>query len=258
MPLIYAPRGKAREYSPLALNVYSGGCGHGCTYCYCQKFQRGWNKEPRRRELKSLPREAAKASEQILLSFVSDPYHQFDQQHQDTRYCLGILRENRCSVAVLSKGGKRALRDLDLFKGWPEQRVKVGATLTFLSAEKSKQHEPGAAVPKDRLEALRELHEAGVKTWASIEPVIDPDESLAIIQASLPYVDQYKVGKLNHVKTNTDWSAFGNEAARVIRNAGKELYIKKDLRPFLDEILPNEDQADALALPEREEQPVLL
>ena len=31
--LIYEPSGRAREYAPLALNLYNG-CPHGCTYCY--------------------------------------------------------------------------------------------------------------------------------------------------------------------------------------------------------------------------------
>lgn len=30
---IYEPKGRAREYSPLALNYYKG-CTHGCRYCY--------------------------------------------------------------------------------------------------------------------------------------------------------------------------------------------------------------------------------
>jgi DNA repair photolyase len=30
---IYAPRGQAGEYAPLATNPYRG-CGHGCAYCY--------------------------------------------------------------------------------------------------------------------------------------------------------------------------------------------------------------------------------
>lgn len=33
MSVIYEPRGRAREYAPLACNVYSG-CDHGCKYCY--------------------------------------------------------------------------------------------------------------------------------------------------------------------------------------------------------------------------------
>ena len=31
--IIYEPKGRAREYSPLAANLYRG-CGHGCIYCY--------------------------------------------------------------------------------------------------------------------------------------------------------------------------------------------------------------------------------
>lgn len=30
---IYEPQGRAREYNPLALNLYRG-CSHGCLYCY--------------------------------------------------------------------------------------------------------------------------------------------------------------------------------------------------------------------------------
>ena len=33
MCIIYEPRGKAREYCPLAANLYLS-CPHGCTYCF--------------------------------------------------------------------------------------------------------------------------------------------------------------------------------------------------------------------------------
>lgn len=33
MTAIYEPRGKAREYAALALNLYRG-CAHNCAYCY--------------------------------------------------------------------------------------------------------------------------------------------------------------------------------------------------------------------------------
>jgi DNA repair photolyase len=256
MPLIYQPKGKAREYSPLALNIYSGGCDHGCRYCYCTGIFRGaWSQTPKARDLRGLDREAAKCREQILLSFVGDPYCQADVAHQATRRALQVLREAQCSVAVLTKGGVRCLRDLDLFIGWPAGRVKVGATLTSWGTCLQQQWEPGAASPCDRIDALRQLHDAGVKTWASIEPVIDPVESLAVIDASLPYVDAYKVGRWNHdARANAiDWEAFARQACDMIRAAGKRLYVKHDLQPHLlpGYLTAEEMDQDSLALPPR-------
>jgi DNA repair photolyase len=259
MSLIYEPRGKAREYSPLALNVYSGGCDHACRYCYCadmgRAFGRDWTPVPMPRDLAGLPREAEKASRQVLMCFVSDPYCAADVQYGKTREALTILRASHCSVAILTKGGSRCLRDLDIFRGWPDGRVKVGATLTFRSASRCAEWEPGAACPDERIDALRQLHAAGVKTWASIEPVIDPVESLAIIEASLPYVDAYKVGKWNHdARANaTDWPAFGRAAVDMIRAAGRRLYVKADLRPHMPDgyLTAAECDMNSLSLPER-------
>jgi hypothetical protein len=215
-----------------------------------------WGTVPRPRDLSSLSREAAKTDQQILLCFLGDPYCAAEREHRHTRRALETLRAARCSVAILTKGGTRCLDDLALFRDWPNGRIKVGATLTFMEAEKSMLWEPGAALPDDRVAALRELHEAGVQTWASIEPVIEAAESLAIIRASLPYVDAYKVGKWNHdARANAmDWSAFGREAVDVIRAAGKRLYVKVDLRPYLPAgyLRPEECDQDGLNLPERQ------
>lgn len=256
MTLIYEPKGKAREYSPLALNVYSGGCDHACKYCYCSGIMRGsWNSNPRPRNLATLKKEADKAGQQILLSFIADPYCAAELIYKKTREALIVLRESECSVAILTKGGTRCLRDKDLFIGWSGGRVKVGATLTMYHQSSIREWEPGAALFSDRLEALKNLHDAGIKTWASIEPVIDPVESLAVIESSLPYVDAYKVGKWNHdVRANAiDWAAFGKAAVDMIRSAGRRLYVKVDLRPYLPAGYLTEQECDmeSLTLPER-------
>jgi len=263
MILIYEPKGKAREYSPLALNVYSGGCDHQCRYCYCANIQRGaWGATSRPRDLRGLDREAAKARRQILLSFMADPYCAAEMQHGKTREALGVLSAARCSVAILTKGGTRCLRDLETFTRCPDGRVKVGATLTFEDNRKSVEWEPGARTFSDRLAALRQLHDAGVRTWASIEPVIEPAESLAVIEASLPYVDAYKVGRWNHdARANAiDWPAFGKAAVDMIRAAGKALYVKVDLRPRFPAgyLTAAETNMDALTLPDRPEAKCLL
>lgn len=256
MSLIYEPKGKAREYSPLALNVYGGGCDHGCKYCYCSGIMRGaWGTVPRPRDLAGLSKEARLSCKQILLSFISDPYCSAERTHRKAREALTVLRAARCSVAVLTKGGTRCLDDLPLFEGWPDGRIKIGATLTFNSSALSRQWEPGAADPGDRVEALRQLHAAGIKTWVSIEPVIVPSESLAIIESSLPYVDAYKVGRWNHdARANViDWAVFGKAAVDMIRAAGKRLYVKDDLRPSLPNgyLTAAECNRESLSLPDR-------
>ena len=257
MSLIYEPKGKAREYSPLALNVYSGGCDHGCRYCYCSSMQKAFGKQwtgtPMPRNLHGLKREAESASRQVLLCFVGDPYCKAESTHRKTREALLVLREASCSVAILTKGGARCLDDFESFNGWPGGRVEVGATLTFISPSKSLEIEPGAALPKERLSVLDELHRNGVRTWASIEPVIDPVESLAVIQASLKSVDAYKVGKLNHQKSETDWELFFVQAVEMIRGAGRKLYVKDDLRPFAPPgfLRPEECTPETVYLPDR-------
>ena len=260
MSYIYRPKGRAREYSPLALNIYGGGCDHACKYCYCSGVLHGqWGTEAKQRNmcLSALRREARKASEQILLSFIADPYCSAELMYGNTKDALTVLRDEGCSVAILTKGGKRCLRDLGLFSSWPDGRIKTGATLTFLSESKSLQYEPGAAVPDDRLQALKDLHEAGVKTWVSIEPVIDPSESLAVIKASLPFTDSYKIGRWNHDSRSesTDWAAFACAAVSLMRDSGKRFYIKDGLRSFLPEgfLTAEESCPDSLCLPCRPE-----
>ena len=82
MQVIYEPRGRAREFAPLAANIFRG-CGHGCLYCFgpqTLKMKRdvfSINPKPRKDVLKFLEKDARKYRgdhREILLSFTSDPY----------------------------------------------------------------------------------------------------------------------------------------------------------------------------------------
>ena len=41
---IYEPRGRAREYSPFAMNYFKG-CDHGCRYCYVPRMMKVFNSQ---------------------------------------------------------------------------------------------------------------------------------------------------------------------------------------------------------------------
>jgi DNA repair photolyase len=238
--LIYTPKGKALEYSSLACNMYRG-CDHACTYCYAPNathlFREEFNKPATRINfLDKLRKESAGHQKdgltgQVLLSFTCDPYQSFDVAEQVTRSTIDILHRHGFTVAVLTKGGTRALRDLDLFTA----QDAYAATMTTLDPTESLQWEPGAALPSDRMECLRAFHAAGIPTWVSLEPVYNPEMVYRIIQETAPFVDLFKVGKMNYhpIAKQIDWSAFAKTTIALLESLGKKYYIKQDLLPYL-------------------------
>lgn len=57
--------------------------------------------------------------------------------------------------------------------------------------------EPNASTNAERIEAMRKCHEAGVRTFASIEPVINLNSSYDMIKATVGFCDEYKIGLLS-------------------------------------------------------------
>lgn len=244
---IYAPKGQAGEYAPLAANPYRG-CGHGCAYCYVPLV----TKQPRAEFdavavtrmgfLTGLTRDAVRyreagSTEQVMLSFTTDPYHPGNTAM--TRATIEILQAHGLGVCTLTKGGKRALRDIDLFR---PDRDAFASTLTTLDAEFSRKWERNAAAPDDRLATLRTFHELGIFTWVSLEPTLDIEASLAIVKATYPFVDLFKVGRANYLKEitrTTDWRDYTLRMVDLLNQVGAKHYIKKDLQPFLPDGYPN-------------------
>ncbi|MEQ8832241.1 MAG: radical SAM protein [Alphaproteobacteria bacterium] len=243
---IYAPAGQAGEYAPLATNPYRG-CGHRCAYCYVpgilrmerEAFDAGAVLRPGflgKLERDAKRYRAAGISEQVLLSFTTDPYHPGDTS--PTRRTLEILRDHGLSFCTLTKGGCRALRDLDLFR--PE-RDAFAATLTSLDTRFSRKWERAAADPADRIAALQAFHEAGIFTWVSLEPTLDVESSLAIVSQTYPFVDLFKVGRVNYVKMTrtTNWADYTLRMIDLLQRVGARHYIKRDLQPYLPDGYPN-------------------
>lgn len=238
---IYAPKGQAGEYAPLAANPYRG-CGHGCAYCYVplvtkqprQEFDAG--AVLRKNWLDALRLDAEKyrdlgITEQVMISFTSDPYHPGDTAA--TRQALEILRNHGLGFCTLTKGGTRALRDIDLFR---PDRDAFASTLTTLDDAFSRKWERNAALPMDRLAALRRFKKAGIFTWVSLEPTLDVNSSLDLIGATHEFVDLFKIGRANYLKeitTTTDWRDYTLRMIDLCQKLNVRHYIKKDLQGYL-------------------------
>jgi len=237
MALIYVPDGRAAEYAQRALNIYKG-CTHACRYCYgkrrlsaTQKADYDTNPNPKADFIAKLRKEAAKFppdTPEILLSFLGDVYQPAEMELRLTRQAIEILIENDLPFTILTKGGTRAVRDFDLLEGYPKARF--GTTLIFSEQKHSDHWEPGAATIVNRIATIRIARRRGIKTWVSLEPVINPEQALALIYQIHPFVDHWKIGKINyHTGIDVDWIVFREEAKALLDSLGAEYYMKKSL-----------------------------
>jgi len=243
--VIYETKGRAKEFCPLAINLYNG-CGHKCTYCYVPDFihrlREDFNERPVPRvTIDDIKQSAARwqrkiedeyyPNENVLLCFTCDPYQPLETAGRLTRAAIEILHEHNLRVTILTKAGFLPRRDFDLLT----PADSFAASLTCLRPDESTDWEPGAALPEIRVENLEMASARGINTWASLEPVIHPDWSLMLIHIARKYVDHFKIGTMNYATAAVpvNWEEFGNLAILACQDLGVKYYIKKDLAKHL-------------------------
>lgn len=198
-----------------AVNPYRG-CSHGCAYCYAVFMQRyharseGWGmyvdvkvNAPGvlERDIRGL---GPTGKGPVILSSVCDPYLPEESEYRITRRLLAMLLNNGFPVSILTKSGL-VTRDKDIMKG--HRKVEAGLTITGLYENARRLLEPRASPHKVRIEALRELHEEGIYTWAFLGPVLPGLTDVGMVFRDLDgIVDYVLVDKLN-LKKGT-WERF--------------------------------------------------
>ena len=243
MKAIYQPAGKAFEYAALACNLRRG-CEHGCLYCFAPSTLQMRKSDfhaasvPRPGILDALRREApayAGSETPVLLSFTSDPYTPAEAEDETTRTAISILHEHDIPVHVLTKGGMRASRDFPLLTG---RGCAFGTTLVFTNDPDRQHWEPGAAPVADRIEAIKLAHNLGIQTWVSVEPVIVGEQAIEVIEQLAPWVDEFRVGKLNYhpLSKELNWHYWTPRIVAALLASGRDYLVKGSLRPYLPAI----------------------
>ena len=167
-----------------SLNPYRG-CEHGCAYCYARPyheflgFSAGLDFESRIMVKEDAPEllrtELARNKAcpgMLALSGVTDPYQPVERRLEITRRCLEVLAEFRQPVSVITKNAL-VVRDADLLaKLAHHQAVRVTLSITTLDAELGHKMEPRASSPRQRLETIRALANAGIPAGVNIAPII--------------------------------------------------------------------------------------
>lgn len=235
-PPIYEPKGKAKEYGDLALNIYTG-CPHRCYYCFApgvlHKEREAFHSrvEPR----PDIVREVRKqllwehiTGKLIHLCFTCDPYPT-GCDSTATREIIKLLKEQGNHVQILTKGD--GSRDFDLL----DENDWYGITLSSMNSAQCMGHdEPGAEGPNTRLAALIQAHDRRIKTWVSFEPVLDDESVLTTIGLYYQFFDKVKIGKLNYHPSTINWKQFGHDAEELCQSLGLDYYIKDSLRAEME------------------------
>ncbi|WP_077622597.1 SPL family radical SAM protein [Sediminibacillus massiliensis] len=168
-----------------SLNPYSG-CGFSCRYCYVrempiQRFKEiPWGEwvtikknaaESYRKEIEKLRKKAKSVN--IFMSSATDPYQPIERKAEITRELLEEMIINPPDFLQVQTRGPLITRDIDLLLKLKEKcKVIVSVTIETDREDIKRVFAPYAPGIKLRLKALKEVHDAGITTQASISPVL--------------------------------------------------------------------------------------
>jgi len=155
------------------INPYIG-CNHGCVYCYAEFMSRftghaaeKWGEYIDVKQCdKPLPQKVSGKS--ILIGSTTDPYNPFEKKYENTRGILRQLLNTNAHLEILTKSPLVA-RDIDLLSQIKD--VRVGISLSSTDENFSRLTERHAASPRQRLDAMRVLSQAGIAVYAFISPI---------------------------------------------------------------------------------------
>ena len=179
----------ARNNSPdigfdRSINPYRG-CEHGCIYCYARPshaflglspgldFESRIFYKPRAAELlKEELNKKGYTCRPIALGSNTDPYQPAERKLEITRSILGVLRDFRHPVTIVTKGAL-IQRDIDILAEMAELRLAcVTLSVTTLDRALARVMEPRAATPRRRIETIAALAKAGIPTGVLSAPMI--------------------------------------------------------------------------------------
>ncbi len=167
-----------------SLNPYMG-CVHRCTFCYVRAFELradrpfddhyGRSIRVKTNVVEVLRRELGKPTwqhEAVAIGAATDPYQPAEGRYRLTRGCVAALGAAANPLSLITRG-PLIVRDVDvLAEAARHASVSVTFSIPTLDEEIWRRTEPGTAHPRQRLRALHELVEAGMKANVGMAPIL--------------------------------------------------------------------------------------
>jgi DNA repair photolyase len=166
------------------LNPYRG-CTHGCHYCFARRYHTQFEMDSddefasvilvKHNIVDVLARELDRPSwkrEQVAFGTATDPYQPIEGHYKLTRRSLEALARGRTPIGLITKG-PMIVRDIDVLL----EHSRAAACTVYMSVPTVDEDawrilEPGTAHPLQRLRAVRELHDAGVRVGVLMAPIV--------------------------------------------------------------------------------------
>jgi DNA repair photolyase len=166
------------------LNPYRG-CTHGCHYCYARRYQTQFELGSgdefasiifvKTNFVEVLRRELAKPSwtkEHIAFGTATDCYQPIEGYYKLTRRSLEALADAHNPVGIVTKG-PMVVRDIDVLQEIGRcSTCTVYISVPTVDETAWPELEPGTAHPTQRLRAVRELNDAGVRAGVLMNPIV--------------------------------------------------------------------------------------
>ena len=155
-----------------SVNPYVG-CTHGCKYCYASFMKRftghtePWGTFLDIKHWPTIKNPKKYKDQRVVIGSVTDGYLPQEKQVRNTRRILEQLKSSGAEILICTKSDL-VLRDIDLLKEMGQ--VTVSWSINTLD-EKFQADMDQAASISHRLEAMKQVYEAGIRTVCFISPV---------------------------------------------------------------------------------------
>ncbi|TIX02790.1 MAG: PA0069 family radical SAM protein [Mesorhizobium sp.] len=167
-----------------SINPYRG-CEHGCVYCFARPTHAFMGLSPgldfesklfaKPDAARMLDKELSKDGYQprtIAIGTNTDPYQPIEKQYRIMREILEVLEVRGHPVGIVTKSAL-VTRDIDILSRMAERGLaKVALSVTTLDRMLARTMEPRASTPTKRLEAIRQLSDAGIPASVMVAPIV--------------------------------------------------------------------------------------
>ena len=182
-----------------SVNPYVG-CPHACKYCYASFMKRftghtePWGTFLDVKHWKPIANPHKYDGQRIVIGSVTDGYNPYEEEFCRTRRLLEELKGTNAEIMICTKSDL-VLRDLELLKKFP--KVTVSWSINTLDEQFRMDMDRAVSIER-RIEAMKKVYEAGIRTVCFVSPIFPGITDVkAIIERVRDFADLIWLENLN-------------------------------------------------------------